>query len=214
MKIRLTTTAALVFLILAGFQAGAQTNSKSKGMDDKRVFHFGVKADLNLTGIRGNGMDTKFGTGVEGGVFGEWKFCNNQNWSLQPEILFTQSNTKRSDDFMTYYVSTGKRNGNESIKLTYLCVPVLVKYNLNKWFSVLAGPQYNFMVFDNDDLLISGKDAFKSSEFSGNVGAQFNVSAVSIYGRYNFGLSNINDIDSRYAWHSSHIQVGVAVRIK
>lgn len=196
MKGRLTIAVLLLSLSLAKAQS----------------FHYGVKADFNFTSVRGTGMDTQFGTGVEGGLFGDWNF--SKNWSLQPELLLTQSNTKRSDDFMTYYVNSGKQNGNDAIKLTYLSVPVLVKYDINKWVSVLAGPQYNFMVFDNEDLLIDDKDAFKKGEISGNVGAQLNLSNVSIFGRYNFGLSDINNVDDRYSWHSAHIQVGVAVKIK
>jgi hypothetical protein len=208
MKVKLTIV-ALLFVTLASAQSTTQPATQPV---EAAKFQWGVKANLNFTSIRGNGMDTKYGTGVEGGLFGTWNF--SKDFSLQPELLVSQSNTTRSDDFMVYYVNSGKASGNTAIKLTTLNVPVLLKYNITKMFSVLAGPQYNFMLFDNEDLLRDGKDAFTKGEFSGNVGAQFNVSSVSIYGRYNFGLSDINNVDDRYSWHSSHILIGVAVRLK
>jgi len=215
MKVKFTIV-ALLFVTLASAQSTVTSTPTAIQPDVQAAalakFQWGIKAGLNFTSIRGNGMDTKFGTGAEGGLFGRWNFA--KDWSLQPELLVSQSNTTRSDDFMVYYVNSGKADGSTAIKLTTLNVPVLLKYNINKMFSVLAGPQYNFMLFDNEDLLRDDKDAFKKGEFSGNVGAQFNVSSVSIYGRYNFGLSNINNVDDRYSWHSSHIQIGVAVRLK
>jgi hypothetical protein len=208
MKVKLTIV-ALLFVTMVNAQSETQPTVQPVPQPS---FQWGVKANLNFASIRGSGMNTKYGTGLEGGLFGSWNF--SKNWSLQPELLVSQSNTTRSDDFMVYYVNSGKASGDPSIRLTTLNVPVLVKYNITKMFSVLAGPQYNFMLFDNEDLLRDDKDAFKKGEFSGNVGAQFNVSSVSIFGRYNFGLSNINNVDDRYAWHSSHILIGVAVRLK
>lgn len=208
MKVKLTIV-ALLFVTLASAQSNPAPDAQSVAQPK---FQWGVKADLNFTSIRGSGMNTKYGTGVEGGLFGTWNF--SKNFSLQPELLVSQSNTTRSDDFMVYYVNSGKASGNTAIKLTTLNVPVLLKYNITKMFSVLAGPQYNFMLFDNEDLLRDDKDAFTKGEISGNVGAQFNVSSVSIFGRYNFGLSDINNVDDRYSWHSSHILIGVAVKLK
>ncbi|MDI3322097.1 porin family protein [Pinibacter soli] len=210
MKVKLTIV-ALLSVILANAQTSTQTVATEQPVPQSS-FQWGIKGGLNFTSIRGEGMNTKFGTGVEGGLFGSWNF--SKNFNLQPELLVSQSNTTRSDDFMVYYVNSGKAGGDKAIKLTTLNVPVLLKYNVTKMFSVLAGPQYNYMLFDNEDLLRDDKDAFTKGEFSGNVGAQFNVSSVSIYGRYNFGLSDINNVDDRYSWHSSHILIGVGVRLK
>jgi hypothetical protein len=211
MKVKLTIV-ALLFVMLANAQTSTQPVTTAQPVTPQPSFRWGIKGGLNFTSIRGEGMNTKFGTGVEGGLYGNWTFA--KNWSLQPELLVSQSNTTKSDDFMVYYVNSGKADGDKAIKLTTLNVPVLVKYDITKMFSVLAGPQYNYMLFDNEDLLRDDKDAFTKGEFSGNVGAQFNVASVSIYGRYNFGLSDINNVDDRYSWHSSHILIGVAVRLK
>ncbi|MEP7277280.1 MAG: porin family protein [Bacteroidota bacterium] len=176
-------------------------------------WHFGVKADLNLTAFTGKGTISGYTTGFQAGVFAE-RVLNNR-WSVQPELLFTQNNTKKGDDFMTYYITSGNPFAAPDIKLAYLSIPVLIKYNVTKAFSFLVGPQYGILLVDAESLLRKGDGkAFKSSEFSGNVGAQFNMGKVALYGRYNQGFSNINNIDNRYAWRSSHIQLGIAVKIQ
>jgi len=191
-------------LLLASF-LHAQTK---KNME----WRFGVKADLNFSNINGNGNASGYTSGAQAGVFAEKPLT--QNLSFQPELLFTQSNSKKGADFMTFYNTEGNVFASDNIKLGYISVPLLFKYNVNKYLSVLAGPQYSQMLFDAESLLNDTKGlAFKRYEVSGNAGAQFNVGNVAIYGRYNLGLSNINAIDNRYAWHSRHIQLGIAVKI-
>jgi len=42
---------------------------------------------------------------------------------------------------------------------------------------------------------------------------QFNLGSLRIYGRYNIGLSNLNDIDNTEQWKSQQIQVGLGLKI-
>lgn len=177
-------------------------------------WHFGIKGDLNMSNIKGNGMANGYVAGVQVGGYAERVL--NANWSIQPELLFTQNNSKKGSDFLTYYNDNiGNPFSSDNIKLGYISVPVMVKYNYNKYLSVLVGPQYSMLMVDAESLLTAGDGkAFKKSEFSANAGAQFNLGSVSLYGRYNLGLSNINNIDSRYTWKSNHIQIGLAIRVK
>jgi hypothetical protein len=78
----------------------------------------------------------------------------------------------------------------------------------------MAGPQYSYMFNTNEGLLKYGVRSFNKSEISGVAGAQFNIGNLGLYARYSRGLSDINDIDDRYSWKSSHIQIGFAVKIK
>ena len=71
------------------------------------------------------------------------------------------------------------------------------------------------MLFDAESLVDDNKGiAFKRYELSANAGLLFNIGGVALYGRYNQGLNNINAIYSQYAWHSRHVQIGIAFRIK
>lgn len=192
-------------LLIATSQLHAQTIAGA--------WHFGIKTDLNFSTIKGKGMASGYGTGAQFGGFAEKAF--NNKWSIQPELLFTQSNTKKAADFMTYYNTEGNVFASDNIKLGYISIPVMAKYKLNKYLSVMAGPQYSIMLFDAESLIDDNKGiAFKRYEFSANAGLQFTIGMVSLYGRYNQGISNINNIDNRYAWRSNHIQAGVAFTIK
>jgi Outer membrane protein beta-barrel domain len=197
-------------LTFFGLLVVALVNAQSNNLPQ---WHFGAKADLNLSNISGNGMASGYVAGMQVGGYAEHTF--NSKWSIQPELLFTQNNTKKGSDFLTYYPgSNANFYAATDIKLAYISVPLMLKYNVTPAFSFLVGPQYSALIVDAESLLSSGDGkAFKKSEFSGNAGAQFNVGRVSIYGRYNQGFSNINNVDARYTWRSSHIQLGLAVRV-
>ena len=175
-------------------------------------WHYGVKAALNLSGVQGNGMKTSVVAGGELGVFAGYDLSSK--WGLQLEGIAAQNTVKRGDDFLTYYNVDGFSASSDNAKLTYLNIPLLVRYHLSDEWSFVVGPQVGFLLNDNENYLNYNRRAFKTSEVSGLAGVEFNISNVALFGRYNLGITNINDIDSRYTWYSRHIQLGVAVRIK
>ena len=174
-------------------------------------WHFGPKLDLQYAGIHGKGMKSSLTPGWQGGAFVEFQW--NNHWGVQPEILFNWSQYKKASDFMTYYNNYGRSTASNNIKLAYISVPLLLKYHLNKTFDILAGPQYSYLLYDDEDLLKSNAAAFKNYEISANAGVQVNIGDVGFYARYNQGLTDINNIDDRYKWKSFHIQVGVAIQL-
>ncbi len=173
-------------------------------------FHAGVKAGLNFSKNDGNGMGN-FQTGYDAGVFGQLGF--GKKWAVQPEVYYSQRNTNRSDDFLTYYNVTGNPVADKKVKLGYISIPVLLHYHIKDWLSVQAGPQYNLMVYDDENLLTSGKKAFKKNDFGLAGGVEVTQGRVIFYGRYYHGLSNINNADERYEWKARQIQAGIGYRI-
>jgi hypothetical protein len=190
----------VAFALLLSAAANAQT------------WHFGPKVDVNYSTIKGNGLQNKFSLGFQAGGFAEYNIT--KHWAIQPELLYTWSGYKKGGDFLTYYNNYGRSAASEKINLASVSVPLLVRYNLNKTLSILAGPQYSYLIYDDEDLLKNDRQAFTNSEISANLGVQVNLDKVGFYARYNKGLTDINDVDDRYDWKSSHIQVGIAVRIK
>ena len=174
-------------------------------------FHFGPKLDLNYSTIKGDGVKNKYSAGFQAGAFAEFNFT--KHWAIQPELLYTWNPYKKAGDFLTYYNNSGRSAAGDNINVGYISVPVLARYNFNKYVSVLAGPQFSYLIFDDEDLLKEGRKAFEKTEVSANVGVQVNLEKVGFYARYNKGLTDINDVDDRYEWKSSHIQIGIAVRI-
>jgi len=201
-KFRIMMKSLMVCTALLGttFLAKAQT------------WHFGPKFDVNYSSMTGEGIKNKFSPGFQLGGFVEYNIT--KHWAIQPELLYSWNSYKKSSDFLTYYINSGRSAAGNNVNLGAVSVPLLVRYNINSILSVLAGPQYSYKVYDDEDLIKEGKEAFKKSEVSANLGVQVNLSNVGFYARYNKGLSNINDIDDRYEWKSNHVQVGIAVRIK
>ncbi len=202
---------SVVLIVLTFSAAQAQQTSTE-------TWHYGVKADINLSNATGSGMSSSgFTTSFQAGVFALHSLGNK--FDFQPELLFTQTNFKKGSDFYTYYFNSGSLNNinpnaPDAINLSYLNVPLLLKYNFNKALSLLAGPQAGVLLYDVDGLRTDGKGGFKRVEISGNAGLQFNVANIAISARYNVGLTNINNIDNRYPWKSQHLQFGIAVKIK
>lgn len=176
-----------------------------------QTWRFGPKLDANFSTIKGNGIRNKYSAGFQIGGFAEYNV--NKHWAIQPELLYTWSQYKKSSDFLTYYNNSGRSAAGNNINLASVSVPILVRYNLNKTISFLAGPQASYLIYDDEDLLKNEKQAFKNYELSANAGVQVNIENVGFYARFNKGLTDINDVDDRYKWKSNHIQVGIAVRI-
>jgi hypothetical protein len=176
-----------------------------------QTWHFGPKLDANYSALKGNGIQNKFSPGLQAGGFAEYNI--NKHLAIQPELLYTWNVYKKGSDFLTYYNNSGREAAGNNIRIAYVSVPLLVRYNMNKVLSFLVGPQYSLKVFDDEDLIKEGKEAFKNSEVSANLGVQVNLENVGFYARFNKGLNDINNVDDRYTWKSNHIQVGIAVRI-
>jgi hypothetical protein len=189
----------LVMAISVAMAAGAQK------------INAGLKLGLNMSANTGNGMSSSLQQGVDAGAFAEINL--GKRWGIQPEIYFSQRNTRRGDDFTKYYVTDGLSGSDQSVKLSYISVPVLLSYKISSVFSVQAGPQFDFLVFENDNLLKNDRDAFKKTDMGVAGGITLTLEKFRIYGRYTVGLANINDVDERYEWKSRQLQIGVALSL-
>jgi hypothetical protein len=190
MKVKLFSTAFLLTVILT---ANAQ----------KDVFKAGLKAGANINKISGKSFEQQFSFGYQGGAFATIKL--SKKFSIQPEVLFNQSNVDTSSKFSDVY-AFNKING---VKLNQLSIPVLLNYNPNKFVSFQLGPQYSILMNRDKTFIANGQEAFKNGDFSMLAGLQLNIVKFRIYGRYAVGLSNLNDIDNKEKWKSQSVQLGV-----
>ena len=170
----------------------------------------GAKVGTNLNKIEGQSFNNGFDLSYHAGGFAEIDF--NKKWGIQPEVLFNQTTGRRSS-FNTLYASVANPNGSEKFKLNYLSIPLLLRYNVGSLLSLNAGPQFSILLSDDKTLLQSGKSAFKNGDFSMVGGAQLNFAFLRVYGRYNIGLQNINDIDNKDKWTNQQIQLGIGLKL-
>jgi len=175
---------------------------------------FGVKGGVNFAnlnvdygGVYGNygGFDDnyKMKVGFNAGGFVEYKFTDK--WAIQPEVLYSLQGSKQKFNDI---------DGNYDVKtnLSYINVPVMVKfYPIPKLYAE-AGPQVGFLISakekysekvfvsaDSDEMddNIDVKDHYKSIDFGFNVGAGYEFTEnLFVNLRYNIGLSNIDDTPS------------------
>lgn len=172
---------------------------------------FGGKLGANMTKIDGLKFSDSYQLNYQAGAFFEIDF--NKSWGIQPEILFSQSSSKVDSGFSATYENLPGQLIDRNVKLNYLNIPVLLRVNAGSFLTFHAGPQFSILINDDENLLSNGKAAFKDGDLSAVLGAQLNISKFRVYGRYNIGLANINDIDNQNEWKSQQLQVGIGVRI-
>lgn len=171
-------------------------------------FTFGIKLGANLNKVSGQSFKEGYDLGYHVGAFSEIGL--SKKFGIQPEVLFNQINTKRVSGFNEIY---GQNNLNpKDIDLKYLSIPLLLRYNVNSFMSLNLGPQFGVLLDDSENLFDNGKKAFKDGDFSAVAGLTLNVSSLRIYGRYNIGLANINDIDNKDKWKNQQVQLGLGLK--
>lgn len=171
-------------------------------------FHFGAKVGANLNKIDGQAFKDGFNAGFHLGGFAEIDI--SKTLGIQPEVLFNQTNTTIASNATDIYNMA--LNGQKKT-LNYISIPVLLRINFTKLLTINLGPQYSILMNKHETILQNGVDAFKSGDFAAVVGAQVNLGSLKIYGRYNIGLSNINDIDNKDKWKNQQIQLGLGFRL-
>jgi hypothetical protein len=174
-------------------------------------FHIGIKGGANITKIDGKSFKDEFRYGYHIGGFAEIGLGNK--FGLQPEVLFNQYSTSLDSNYNHLYQNVFT-SGQSHVKLNYLSIPILLNYKLlGNFLSLQAGPQFGVLLNQDKTLLQNGGDAFKKGDFSMVGGAQLQLSAIRITGRYVIGLNDINDIGSSDKWKNQGFQVSLGLAL-
>lgn len=154
-------------------------------------FAIGLKAGPNFASIdtkAGAGENYKNRTGFHAGAFALIKLTKI---GIQPEILFSQQGstvTINQKDFDANY--------------SYINIPIIVKLYTIAGINLQAGPQFGFITSAKEEFLNSNnkittasvKDQMKGSDISVALGVGWDLPfGLSLDGRYNLGLSDVND---------------------
>jgi hypothetical protein len=135
----------------------------------------GVKAGLNISDLTVDEgeLNSSGKTGFTAGIMVEIPMA--KNFSLQPELLYSQQGTKItfSDEEVTnsHYKST--------IELNYLNIPVMLKYYLIKGLSIQAGPQIGILLkannkYQDNFLGYENQGSFNLKEYSSGIDTSVN----------------------------------------
>ncbi|MBY0480798.1 MAG: PorT family protein [Chitinophagaceae bacterium] len=192
----------IAVLVVTGFSLGANAQAG---------FRLGVKGGLNLNQYEGQSFNNGFKYGYHLGGFAEIDF--SKKIGVQPEVIWSESNTTYSSGFANLYPSLVNSGNNQNVKLNYLTIPLLLRYNVGSMVTLLAGPQFGILMNKDQTVLQNGQQAFASGDFALTAGLQFNLQTLRIYGRYSAGMKNINQIDQRDKWTNQQIQLGIGLKL-
>ncbi|HEY9049634.1 MAG TPA: porin family protein [Ohtaekwangia sp.] len=164
----------------------------SAGVFAQAQFAIGIKAGPNFANLNtseGVGANYKNRTGFHAGAFALIKLSKI---GIQPEVLFSQQG------------STFKYSGSPDLKanFSYVNVPILIKLYTIAGINIQAGPQFGFLTsakrenYDSTSGQVteqSIKNDVKKSDVSVALGLGWDLPfGLTIDGRYNLGLSDIN----------------------
>jgi len=170
-------TAIAILLVISGSAAAQSTKT-------------GIRIGLNMADISSeNVISTKKLTGITAGAFVTF---NVGPLKIQPELLYSQKGAK-----LKIYDSSGIIIVDEDLKLSYIEIPLLVKYDISSInTSIFAGPSFSYLIgakAGDEDI----EDSLKESDTGIVIGAGIDLSTkLSIDGRYTLSL---NDCADNYA---------------
>jgi len=170
-------------------------------------FQLGAKFGTDIQKIAGADFSDKFAFGYHLGIFTQISI--NKTWGIHPELYYSAVNMDTAANFSTVYNSIGL----SKLKFGYLNIPVLLNYKVNNNISFQAGPQFSIVTDKNLSLSSNLKSAFKSGDLALVSGLQLYFSRIRVYGRYQIGLSYLNDAGSSDKWKSQTIHLGLGLRI-
>lgn len=146
--------------------------------------HFGLKAGGNYSDFYNADFDTDGLPGFHAGAIVALDI--NKNWSLQEDFLYSTQGVKLKGGF-----SDGKE-----LKLSYISVPIVVKYKTDFGLYFEAGPQVGILVSEDFKEITNDDFAEKiDAGMVGGIGYQFSK-GIGIGARYYMGLTNVSKIKS------------------
>jgi hypothetical protein len=194
-------------VLVAGFGAGAQS--------------IGLKGGLNVSNVirtGDNDFSTDYKSGFHAGIFVDVPLVDRL--SLSPELVYSQKGYKT--------VSNGGLFGDSEFSVTsnFVEVPILLKVQAAKAFSIHLGPQFSFLTstvteFERGDQVVRDRveednDNLRKNLLGGVLGLGFDVgSKVSVNARYGLDLQKNNgDGDPEVPQYRNQVfQVGLHVKL-
>lgn len=187
MKKLIAIASAMLVFYSASIAQNAGTTTDG---DDREKIQLGIKAGINISNIY-DSDDDEFEAdpkvGFAGGVFIAVPI--GKYFGLQPEVLISQKGFTASSTFLgTDYRFTRTT--------TSIDVPIYLQFKPSKFITLLFGPQYSFLLKQNDKFEAGGLSSENEEEFE-NDNIRKNIFGVTT------GLDiNINRfvIGGRLAW--------------
>lgn len=169
---------------------------------------FGPKVGYNNANLSGKDFrefhENNSRSGFHAGLFAEIRF---NKIAIQPEVYYSSQGGK-------WKAFSNDKVVEHDFNLSYVNVPVMIKYYLTNGIAIEAGPQAGFLTDSNVKFSDLDPDSakFNDFDFSVNVGLSINLPLnFMVSARYNAGLTNVvdhPDVD----WKGRVMQLSVGYR--
>lgn len=165
------------------FTSSSFSQSFFKNVADR--LYFGVKAGANYSDFTNAGFDTEGLVGFHGGAIVGYNI--NEHFAVQEEFLYSTQGAK---------IKGGLMDG-QDIKLSYLAVPILLKYKTNFGLYLEAGPQIGILIDEDFTSLGINSDAKFAEKIDGGaaagIGYQF-PNGLGIGARYYMSFTDLTKV--------------------
>lgn len=201
---------ALSVVFFISLSAFSQRNKKND-FEKENFFRVGFNAGININKIQGKSFKDEFS--YDYSLRGFIQFNFSRKWGVQPEVSFMQASSEQSNDFSDIYYDIALRGDQLKAKLNYLKVGSMLNLNVGptQRIKLQAGPQWGMLLNEKVDSLKTSQNVFKNGDFSLAAGIMFQLPFVHFGGRFEQGLTNINDIDNRDKWKNQSFQIFAGV---
>jgi len=168
---------------------------------------YGVRAGFNISDLNYEEEEVlsmprhTHRNGFAVGFFGDYNI--NESLGLLVEIQFSAEGSREK------YSQIEQQNGfnPESLRLDFIQMPIMVKFNLSERISVGLGPQIGLKVY-------SFEDSYTNIFFSGIAGLEYMISDVFFLDlRYSQGFTNIFDDNVGRSATNENIQIGFGFKL-
>lgn len=163
-------------------------------------------SQFRITNDNPNNIDYETKTGWSAG--GWVNFPVSNNFSIEPQVMHS------SYRYLTNSTANVLlKDGN----ITYISVPLLLKFGLSDKFAITAGPQVDFMSkVKNNTGSTAQENDFNQTSFSGFAGLEILPHGrVTLFGRYIHGFSNMNEKNEAQPleYKNQNIQAGLKLKL-
>jgi hypothetical protein len=193
----------IIFFLLIATTSAAVSSAQS--------LHVGAKLGANLGKIDGESFKQEYNLSYLAGIYVDLGI--GKNWGIEPELLFSQTNAKIDSGFRAVYENAPNSVFGSKAHFNYLSVPILLNLNAGKLLTLQLGPQFSIRMNKDEKLTTNVGNAVKGGDLAAVLGARVNLGALNVFGRYNIGLNNINDIGDQQKWKNQAIQLGLGLKI-
>ena len=187
--------------IVLSFFLLALATSRSFAQFSLQSIQIGAKAGGNFYKFgNARSFDGKTYPSFSAGGYAELNFT--PKWSLQPELLWSETIAQTGDQFNQIYPGAIS----SKVYLNYISLPVLIVFKPVPELSILLGPQYGYLINQTTGLF-QGRDAFSKSDLSIVGGAQLNLGKIKLGARYSGAVISTNGINNSDSWKAHGFQL-------